>query len=101
MSGGLHVQAGQMTQDGNNTIDSADEFLSEIRGLEESVHELLSIWRGESAVAFKGSFDGKTEQLISFKNLLEQRGENIVDSAKILDNNEQELAAMGSNLFRG
>ena len=101
MSGGLHVQAGQMTQDGNNTIDSADEFCTEIRGLEESVHELLSIWRGASAAAFQSSFDGKTEQLLSFKNLLEQRGENIVQSANILDRNEQDLTAMGSNLFRG
>lgn len=100
MSNGLHVQASEMTQDGNNTIDSADEFCTEIRGLEESVHELLGIWRGASAVAFQGSFDGKTEQLLSFKDLLEQRGENIVTSAKILDRNEQDLAAMGSNLFR-
>lgn len=101
MAEGLHVQAGQMTQDGNNTIDSADEFCTEIRGLEESVHELLGIWRGASAQAFQSSFDWKTEQLMSFKNLLEQRGENIVESAKILDQNEQDLTAMGSNLFRG
>ena len=97
---GIYADPSRMTQDGNDTIDSADEFFNEIRALDSSVHELLSIWHGDAATAFKKSFDSKTKELMNFQNVLEARGENIVQSAKILDKNEQELASLGSNLFR-
>lgn len=100
MGEGLHVQAGQMTQDGNNTVESANDFLDQIRGLESSVAELLGMWKGPAAGAFRNSFDGKTSELMAFKNLLEERGENIVTSAGILQNNEDELTARANGMFR-
>lgn len=97
---GIYVDPSRVTKDGNDTIDSADEFFTEIRVLDSCVHELLSIWHGDAAAAFEKSFDSKTSELMNFQNALEARGENIVQSAKILDDNEQELAAIGSNLFK-
>ena len=100
MGEGLHVQAGQMSQDGSNTINSANDFLTQIRGLESSVAELLGIWRGPAAGAFRNSFDSKTSELMAFKNLLEERGENIQTASKILQNNEDELTARANSMFR-
>ena len=100
MGEGLHVQAGNMNQDGSNTINSSNDFLNEIHGLESSAAELLGIWRGPAANAFRNSFEGKTAQLMSFKNLLEQRGENIQTAAGILQKNEDELTAQATNMFR-
>ena len=100
MSGGLHAEPGRMTQDGNNTIDNADEFRAEIDGLSSSISELLSIWRGASADAFYKSYAEKAAELLAFRNLLEERGENVVQGANLLDKNEQDLTAMGSSLFK-
>ncbi|MBP5678780.1 MAG: hypothetical protein J6X28_03005 [Bacilli bacterium] len=99
MSDGLIVQAGGMSQDGKSTIDSSEDFLGEIHKLESNTHELLSIWNGPAATAYKGSFEGKTAELMDFKQRLTQRGENIVTSAKILSDNEDDLASAGSHLF--
>ena len=100
MGEGLHVQAGQMNQDGSNTINSANDFLNQIHGLESSVAELLGIWKGPAAGAFRNSFEGKTDQLMAFKNLLEERGENIQTASNILQNNEDELTARANTMFR-
>lgn len=100
MGEGLHVQSGLMSQDGANTINSANDFLTQIRGLESSVTELLSIWRGPAAGAFRNSFDSKTGELMAFKNLLETRGENIQTASNILQNNEDELTARANTMFR-
>ena len=95
---GLLYESG-MTQDGNNTIDNAEEFENDIRSLESSVQDLLSIWSGEAANAFRGSFDDKTAELMRFKEALTERGENIVQASNDLQRNEEDLAAAGSHLF--
>ena len=87
------VIPGQMTQHG-------EEFVSEIQGLQSSVDGLLSIWKGgSSADAFRTAYDGENNLLIQFKDRVQERGENIVTSARIMADNEEELTAMGSNLF--
>lgn len=98
MLDGLLYDAG-MTQDGNDTIDNAEEFENDIHSLESNVQELLSIWSGEAANAFRLSFEDKTAELMRFKKTLITRGENIVKASNELQRNEEDLAAAGSHLF--
>ena len=89
-----------MAQDGDNTIDSADEFVTEIRGLESSIFHLLSIWKGPAAESFSRSADEKLKELSHFADVLSLRGDNITKGAKIMGSTEDYLETLGSNIYR-
>lgn len=99
MSDGLQVQAGSMKDDGEKTIGSAEDFLNEINNLRNNIDALMRIWNGPAASAFNSSFLDQADNLNEFQQRLNNRGEDIVASAQILNRNEEDLAAAGSHLF--
>ena len=99
MTNGLIVEAGSMKDDGEKTIGSAEDFLNEINILKNNVEALMRIWSGPAAAAFQASFLEQADNLNEFQQRLNDRGEDIVNSAGILNRNEEDLAAAGSHLF--
>ncbi len=96
---GLHADTGAMNANGRDTIANAEYFSNELANLRNNIEGLMTIWRGLSANEFNKSYEEQAQNLEAFRQLLNELGEKITESANILNRTEEENASAGAHLF--
>ena len=96
---GLHADTGAMNANGRDTIANAEYFSNELGNLRNNIEGLMTIWRGLSANEFNKSYEEQAQNLEAFRQLLNELGEKITESANISNRTEEENASAGAHLF--
>lgn len=96
---GLTVSPADMDARGRATVQSGNDFENELNSLRSNMDTLKTIWRGDAAAAFDGSYQEIASELNGFKERIVTLGENISTGATIMDRTEQDNVAMGKNLI--
>lgn len=96
---GLHANTSAMNMNGKETVANAEYFSNELSSLRNNIEGLMTIWRGLSANEFNQSYEEQAQNLAAFRQLLNDLGEKISESANILNRTEEENASAGAHLF--
>ena len=96
---GLHADTAAIDLNGRDTVANSEYLQNEIASLRNNVEGLGTIWTGISSDEFRKSFEAQEQNLKEFRQLLNDLGEAISHSARILNTAEEENAARGKNLF--
>lgn len=96
---GLYADTAAIDANGRETVANSEYLANEIASLRNNVEGLGTIWIGLSSNEFTKSFEMQEQNLNEFRQLLNDLGEAISKSAKILNDAEEENAARGKNLF--
>lgn len=96
---GLHANTGEMSANGNSTIEKASEFANELRSLQGNIDNLMSIWKGPAANSFSSAYQEQANNFNQFQALLNELGEKIVTASNTLNAAEEEASSEVGNLF--